>query len=131
MENVNVATVVQGNRFYTDQMSSCFDEFLRIKPDFSVLGEVFYMLLRDATTSLVKSIAKSCDNIVLNDNSEKIVDLAEKYARLYFSLNRDETTLLMLRSALYDLIREYDYNNKKYDTLSLKMYENIKKLITV
>jgi len=132
METVNEATVVTtGGRFYTDKMNSCYDEFLRLKPDFNVLGEVFFALLHDATISLIKSAAKSCDNATLNDNTESIVNLTDKYARLYFALQREETALLMLRSALYDIIRGYDYTNNKYDALALNLYERIRKLITV
>jgi hypothetical protein len=131
MENVNEAVVVKGNRFYTDTLNSCYDEFLRLKPDYNVLGNTFFMLLQDATLSLVKSIAKSSDNTVLQDNTDNILKLTDRYARLYFSINKSETSLLMFRSALYDLIRCYDRDNRKYDTLVHNMYESIRKLITV
>lgn len=133
MENVNAATVITGvtSRFHTDELNSCFDEFLRLKPDFDVMGEVFFVLLKDATTSLIKSIAKTSNNAIISDNSEKISELADTYARVYFTVNKDEASLLMLRSALYDLIRGYDYNDKKQAALASNLYESIKKLITV
>jgi len=132
MENVNEAIVVTtGNRFYTNKMNSCFEEFLRLKPDFNILGEVFFALLQDATLSLVKSTAKRYDNSVLSDNTDTILKLTDKYARLYFALQREETALLMFRSTLYDLVRSYDYDNNKYDAVASNMYESIRKLITV
>jgi hypothetical protein len=131
MEVVNPAIVISNdNRLYTNKLNSCFDEFLRLKPDHDVLGEVFFTLLQDATTSLVKSVAKSYDIPILADNTEQVVKMVDRYARLYFVL-MDDTALLMFRSALYDLIRGYDYNSTKYDKLTSDMYESIRKLITV
>jgi hypothetical protein len=131
MEEINAATVIQRENNFSEKIDSCFFEFLKLKPDQEELGEVFFTLLRDATTSFVKSMAKSCDNSVLEENTEKIVSLVDKYARVYFVLNRDEKALLMLRSALYDLIRGYDYENKKYDNVAVNLYENIRRLIVV
>jgi len=131
MEKIQSGVVIQRSKYHTEAINSCYDEFLRLRPDASVIGNIFYTLLQDATASYIKSIAKIGDNSILEDNSEPIVKLTEKYARIYFAMNKEERVLLMFRSALYDIVRSYDVTNKKYDVLASTIYENIRKLIVV
>jgi hypothetical protein len=130
MEEIGSVTVIKGDKYYSEKINSCYEEFLRLKPE-PDSGEIYYSLLRDAVTSLIKYLAKGSDNSVLSDNIVQIVALTEKYVRIYFKMGEDERYLLMLRSALYDIVRGYDYTNAKYDSLIRNMYESIRKLIIV
>lgn len=133
LENINAAIVTQGinTKFYTDKLASYFDEFLRLKPSYESLPDIFFSMLEDATKSYVSYFGSMNGSNIIIGNIEVITNISVKYAKMYFILNRDETPLLLLRASLYDIIRKYNYDERKHDVLVHNLYEGIRKLITV
>lgn len=137
MENISPAQVViANNKFYSFDLRTCFEEFLRVRPNIEVIGNDFFIMLEDATRSLTKSIVNTYHNKALDDICEDIVKLTDKYAKIYFRVKRlnrgdEETILILFRSVLCDLVRKYNNKDSRLDELISHLYENIRKLITV
>jgi len=102
---------------YGDIISgTAYEEFLNQKPNYELLGEYYFELLRDATRSLVLNTANNSGFDYLRSICTELEDACIRYAKLYYFTENESKNraLIILRGVIQDLVSNY-HCDKKYD----------------
>lgn len=117
----------------TGNMTSgtAYEEFLRQKPNYSLLGEYYFELLRDATRSLVLNTANTSGFDYLRNICTELENACIRYAKLYYFTENEskDRALVILRGVIQDLVSNY-HCDKKYDLVDV-IFNGMQMLIKV
>jgi len=117
----------------TGNMTSgtAYEEFLKQKPNYSLLGDYYFELLRDATRSLVLNTANSHGFDYLRTICIDLENACIRYAKLYYFTENEskDRALVILRGVIQDLISNY-HHNKRYDLVDT-IFKGMEALIKV
>lgn len=135
MENFTV-TVQKGNHIYDtngiEWHGTAYEEFLRWRPNASVLGAAWYDMFADAIRSLLLN-TESVQKIGITAGMvEEIIMAARRYAAIYLSNpSSGDRAMYIFRGVLMDIMRKYDYGDCRFDNLIEGFYQKIMDLVKV
>ena len=135
MENFTV-TVQKGNRIYDangiEWHGTAYEEFLRWKPNASVLGAAWYDMFGDAIRSLLLNTESVQKIGITPEMVEDIIIAARRYAVIYMSNpSCGDRAMYIFRGVLMDIMRKYDYADCRFDNLIEGFYQKIMDLVKV
>lgn len=129
MENFRVSTV-KGNITYTKNgeylVGSTYEEFLKVRPNPSTLGDDWYDLFEDAIRSFILNTASTASCTGLHSIMDDIISASKRYAKLYnVTINEDKyKALFIFKGVLKDIVTGYDAS-KNADKLVSYLHEGI------
>ena len=135
MENFTVA-VQKGNRIYdtngVEWHGTAYEEFLRWKPNASVLGTMWYDMFADAVRSLLLNTESVQKNGITSKMVDDIISAARRYASIYLNNPNDgDRAMFIFRGILMDIMRNYEYTDHRWDNLVEGLYQKIMDLVKV
>jgi hypothetical protein len=135
MENFTV-TVQKGNHIYdtngTEWHGTAYEEFLRWRPNASVLGAAWYDMFADAIRSLLLNTESVQKIGITTGMVEEIIMAARRYAAIYLSNpSSGDRAMYIFRGVLMDIMRKYDYGDCRFDNLIEGFYQKIMDLVKV
>ena len=135
MENFTV-TVQKGNRIYDangiEWHGTAYEEFLRWRPNASVLGAAWYDMFADAIRSLLLNTESVQKIGITTGMVEEIIMAARRYAVIYLSNpSSGDRAMYIFRGVLMDIMRKYDYGDCRFDNLIEGFYQKIMDLVKV
>lgn len=135
MENFTV-TVQKGNHIYDtngiEWHGTAYEEFLRWRPNASVLGAAWYDMFADAIRSLLLNTESVQKIGITTGMVEEIIMAARRYAAIYLSNpSSGDRAMYIFRGVLMDIMRKYDYGDCRFDNLIEGFYQKIMDLVKV
>ena len=135
MENFTV-TVQKGNHIYdtngTEWHGTAYEEFLRWRPNASVLGAAWYDMFADAIRSLLLNTESVQKIGITAEMVEEIIMAAKRYAAIYLTNpSGGDRAMYIFRGVLMDIMRKYNYGDCRFDKLIEGFYQKIMDLVKV
>lgn len=129
MENFKVSTV-KGNIEYSYNgnviVGTAYEEFLKVKPNPSTLGNDWYDLFEDAIRSFILNTASNASCSGLHSIMDDIISASKRYAKLYnVTIAEDKyKALFIFKGVLKDIVTGYD-SSKNADRLVSYLHDGI------
>lgn len=110
---------------------TAYEEFLRQKPNYKLLGDYYFELLRDATRSLILNLSNTSGFDYLRSICTELENACIRYAKLYYFTENESKNraLVILRGVVQDLVSNY-HPNKKYELVDT-IFDGMQSLIKV